>query len=207
MDNKKPVYKNIYFWLLLLFFIYSIVGFFVVPRVIKSNLEEISATKLNSSIEIDKVRFNPYFFSTDIYHVTFKDLDEKQWFSSDRIHANINLFKSIFGNISLSEITLDKPHYYLHLAQVGNGTIVNYPKLIPSEAESDEALALDINNINIHQGALSYFDDTTNTEVELKLNEIAFNHIGFTTEDKNSNFQLNFLTENNDKAEIKVHLY
>jgi hypothetical protein len=202
MDSKKPLYKSISFWLIVLLFLYSALGFFAVPYYIKKELTQLAATEFNSELTIENLSFNPYSFSSNIDNIQLIDKDTKVWFSADKIALNIGIFKTLIGNTNISDISLNNPNYYLFLEKQNNTTQVKYPKLKVRKIEEEKSLALDIANIQINQGSLSYHDESSDKTVKLTFKTIGFKHIDFTTDDLNSQFDLSLITENNDETEI-----
>ncbi len=205
MDSKKPLYKSIPFWAVALFLFYSALGFLAVPYFIKKEITLISSSELNSKIDFDSISFNPFSFTAQLDNLKLvdKDLtDSKIWFSADRLLINLGLFKSVFSRTNISEITLDNPHFLLMLEHKNQTTQLKYPKIEPTNSQNPEAFDIDIGNININNGSLSYLDISSHNIVALKFKEIGFNHIGFSTDDKHSTFDLSLLTDQGDKAEF-----
>ncbi|MCF6318964.1 MAG: DUF748 domain-containing protein, partial [Proteobacteria bacterium] len=202
MDSKKPLYKSIPFWAVALFLFYSALGFLAVPYFIKKQITLISSNELNSKIDFDSISFNPYSFTTQLDNLKLADTDSTVWFSADKLLINLGLFKSVFSRTSISEITLDNPHFHLLLEHKNNATQLKYPKIKPADSQDSETFDIDIGNININNGSLSYLDTSSHNIVELKFKEIGFKHIGFSTDDKHSTFDLSLLTDQGDKAEF-----
>ncbi len=202
MDSKKPIYKSIPFWIMVLFLLYSALGFLAVPYYIKEEITKISSNELNSSIDIESISFNPYSFTTQIENVKLTDIDSKTWFTSENLLVNLDLFKSIISQISISALTIDKPHYFL-LLEKNNTTGLRYPKIKQLSSKESEPFKIDISNISINQGSLSFLDTTNASPIELKFNAIGFENLDFSTDDKFSTFELSLETDQVDKAEFK----
>ena len=202
MDSKKPLYKSKAFWVLGLFLLYSALGFFTVPYFIKKELTKISSAELYSRIEFESLSFNPYSFTTEIENLKLIDKDSKTWFYSDNLLINLDLLKSIFSQISISEISIDAPHYLLLLENNNKYPHLKYPTIKQDSSAQAEPIKINISSININQGSLSYLDTTSVSPIELEFNDIGFNNIDFSTDDKFSTFELSLLTDQNDQVEI-----
>ncbi len=200
MDSKKPFYKSKLFWVVALFLLYSALGFFTVPYLIKKELKELSEKQLNSTLKVEKISFNPFTISAEIKQLSLTDKDTTTWFKADTIFANINLWKTLFSNTSLAKISLENPYFHIVSAQ----NTLKYPKLT-ARAENSESstLLLDINSIEINQGAIDYDDQAGSKHLSIKLKEIAFSHQGFTTKDIDTQFKLKFITENNSETQLE----
>jgi hypothetical protein len=202
MDSKKPLYKSISFWVIVLLFLYSALGFLAVPYYIKKQVQQLSASEFNSKLTLENLSFNPFSFSSTIENLKLTDNDSQVWFSADKIIINLGLIKTLFGNTNISEVSLNNPNYYLFLEKQNNTAQIKYPKIKVNEAKQDTSFDLDIGNININQGSLNYHDESSDKTVKLTFKTIGFKHIDFTTDDANSQFDLSLITDNNDETEI-----
>lgn len=201
MDSKKPIYKSKIFWVLFLFLLYSALGFFAVPYFIKKNLTEIVINDLNSSLIIDDISFNPYTISTDITNIKITDNDSTLWFSSDKIHANINLTDTIINHLSLSKVHVTNPFYLLSLDAT---QLIQYPRLNDStESEEDSDFLISVEAIDIDKGSIQLNNQTDVKKLDINIKQIIFHHDAFTTLNQDSIFDLSFITDNNDKTTLK----
>ncbi|HFC30366.1 MAG TPA: DUF748 domain-containing protein, partial [Oceanospirillales bacterium] len=203
MDSKKPFYKSIPFWIVALFLLYSALGFFTVPYLIKQELIKLSEKQLNSDLQVEKISFNPFTISAEIKQLKLTDKDKTLWFSADTIYANINLWKTIFGNTSIAKVAVNNPYYHVVMYNNMGNSALKYPKITQTEEKKDEsALLIDINSIEINQGALNYDDEAGSKHLSLKLKQIVFEHQGFTTKDVDTHFKLTFVTEDNSATKL-----
>ena len=203
MDSKKPIYKSTPFWIVALFLLYSALGFFTVPYLIKKELRKLSENQLNSSLSVENISFNPFTISAEISKLKLTDKDKTTWFRADTIYANINLWKTLFSNTSIAKVFVNNPYFHVVMSNNKGNPSLKYPRISPSkENEVTSTLLLDINSIEINQGAIDYDDDSGIKHLSLKLKEIVFDHQGFTTKDEDTHFNLKFVTEDNSTTEI-----
>lgn len=195
MDSKKSLYKSIPFWIMVLFLFYSALGFFAVPYFIKKGLTQIVSNNYHSEISIKKVSFNPYRLTTNLESINLTDKDTQLWFSADNILINFSLIKTLFNKTHISEITFDKPDYHLLLNNIDGQPTLMYPQIKSAENENSEPIKLDIGQININHGSVSYLDQTSDKIINLSFKKIGFKNIDFSTDDKYSQFDLNLVTE------------
>ena len=199
MDSKKPIYKSIPFWIVVLILLYSSLGFFTVPYFAKNPLQDFVSKNLNSSITYKSFKFNPFSFSTTIEDIELKSNDGTPWFHSDKIYANLNFWQTIFSDFSFSSIQFEKPHYRL---QTENNS-AKYPQLSTQKSsDGTDDFALYIGEIGIDKGSVDYIDSSQNKTINLELKQILFNHQKFTTADVDTNFNLSFITNHDEKANI-----
>ena len=94
MDSKKPFFKSIPFWIVVLILLYSALGFFAIPYYIEKQSKKIAEFTLNSTLNVDHISFNPYTFSSTFSTIKLTDTDSSTlWFSADELAVNINLWR------------------------------------------------------------------------------------------------------------------
>ena len=91
--------------------LFTVVGFFVLPPIIKDQAEKRLSTALGRKVTIGKVRLNPYALSITVeqFDIRLKDLDGS-FLGWDRLYVNFDLLSSLTGDWVLSEIELDGYH-------------------------------------------------------------------------------------------------
>jgi hypothetical protein len=203
MDSKKPLYKSIPFWIMVLFLLYSALGFLAVPYYIKKQLFELSKSEYNSKLMVDEVSFNPYTIAINISGISLIDSDRTQWFKADQIDANLDFWKTLFSHYSLSKIHLENPQYQLTYDHTRNDVSIKYPKFSNTSPQSNETeLYLDINDLSINQGSISYIDGSAEHAINLNFDNIKLQQSAFSTKDTNIPFKLSFTTESKYSTEI-----
>ncbi len=94
--------------LLALLVVFTVVGFFVLPPVIKSQAEKRLSAELGRTVTIGKVAVNPYALEVTIENFSIHEKDAASTFVGwRRIHVDFAALASLRGEWVLSEITLD----------------------------------------------------------------------------------------------------
>jgi len=203
MDSKKPRYKTIAFWVVVLSLLYSTLGLFAVPYLVEKELKKIATNDLNSQLTVTNISFNPYTISLNITTLKLRDEDNKLWFSADKIHTNLHLWVSLFKNLSLAKVHIQKPYFYLKTRKVNDSIQLQYPQIIAAtDSWQSSELILDIDDIEINNGSIHYDDDSHHKHINLNIQEIIFHQQKFTTADNDSEFDLSFITENNQESQL-----
>ena len=208
MDSKKPLYKSISFWIMVLFLLYSALGFLAVPYYLKKQFIQVAESQLNSQVSVNAISFNPYTIAIDISGLCLTDLSDTkiQWFKAEKVQVNLDLWKTLFSYVSLSKIHLENPQYSLVLEHHSNGIQLKYPKLANiNHSVEKQPLQLDIDNLSINKGSIQYTDALASTTLNLNFTDIQFNQKAFTTRDKDEPFDLSFTTEADHKTKISGH--
>ena len=205
MDSKKRLHKSISFWIMVLLLLYSTLGFFTVPLYLKKEFVKLAKTQFNSELTVADINFNPFTIAIDIKQLSLTDIDGTKWFSSDSVHTNVNLLSSLVDSISIQSIQLNNPYFLLKTQQVADEISLKYPTIIETDQPQNteqSAFVIDIEDININQGSVFYADGSSEKTLNLNIADISFQHQGFTTKDRQSDFQLAFSTD--DQAKIKL---
>jgi hypothetical protein len=94
-----------------LFLFVTIVGFFVAPPIIKSQLEQRASAALGRTVTVGKVRVNPYTVSLTLenFDVRLKD-GSGSFLGWDRLYVNFDPAASIFGTWTFAAIELEGFH-------------------------------------------------------------------------------------------------
>src|SRR5262245_24627119 len=71
--------------------LYALFGFFVVPRIIRSQISNQANTRLHRSVRMEDVRFNPFTLVTRITGFELSDLDGTPLFSFASFRANLQI--------------------------------------------------------------------------------------------------------------------
>lgn len=145
--RKWPIYLGIFFALLaVLYFVVTSAPFIrmvVLPRV---------ETAIGSKIEVGTISLSP-FSQMELRNVKITPKGAEPLAQVDLIRLRYSLWALIGGKIQAHEITVEKP--MVTLVERADGTR-NLPKLPPSGPKSQAPIALDLHQIQLSNGELSY---------------------------------------------------
>ena len=149
------------------FVLYTLVGFLVLPLVMKSLLSKKLTEILNRETTIETIRINPYNlkFTVEGFKVV-NGSSEDAFVAFDRLFINLQSVSIFRGGIIVKEFRIEKP--YLGIVR-NDDKSYNFSDLIPESAEGDEAEAagdeegvkFSINNIQIIGGSADLVDKHT----------------------------------------------
>jgi uncharacterized protein DUF748 len=87
--------------------IYTLVGFFLLPYLLKSQLKNYVAKDLNRTLQIEKIHFNPYVMTLEISDLALKEADGEGILEFNRFFMDFEL-KSLFRWAwTFADISLD----------------------------------------------------------------------------------------------------
>lgn len=102
------MFKRILKIVLFILAIYAILGFIVLPFVLKSQIIKSIQKKTNASISIEKIAFNPFTFVLNITGVALKSNDDTFGFHLKSITMDVQPSSLLNLNIHMPNITLEK---------------------------------------------------------------------------------------------------
>jgi len=160
--RKRNRIRRLVFWATGLFILYTIVGFFVLPPIIRSVAAKKLSEQLGRDVTIQQVKLNPFEFSATIRGVLIKEKNGDPFLSWDEAYGNFQV-ASFFGHPWIfKELRTSKP--FVHVQMNGDGTF-NFSDILtkfstnaaPKKAPSGptKQLAVRIDKIEVSDATLS----------------------------------------------------
>ncbi len=148
--------------LILLFATYSILGFFVVPKLVSYLIKRNVAKYTKCWAELEKVSFNPYRLELKIHGLSLKSSVEKD-FVLDVGYIDVNIESASIPKKALiiSELRIEKP--FMSIVRRKDGTL-NFMNVLKTdtddgrEKKTASGFHFSINNINIAGGSIKFRD-------------------------------------------------
>jgi len=179
-NKLKPRLKKIFIGIVIFFVVFTLVGFFALPPILKSLLTKKLSEALHREVTIKQIKFNPYALSVTAKGFLVKDRGTSETFVSfDEIYLNIQSLSALRRALILREVKLTHPVIKVTHRQ---DMSFNFSDLLekkepkPSEREKPKEkstpLRFSINNIRIENGNIDFLDEpkqTTHTVRELNI--------------------------------------
>jgi len=157
------------------FVLFTIVGFFVIPPIVKSYLLETLSKTLNRQVSLSDISLNPYTLTVTLRGFEIKEpQSDKTFVSLDELVVNLDI-RSIFKRAPvIEEFIVRKP--YVRLVRNKDKTY-NFSDLLalmkeePKDEKKEPALFA-VNNIVVENGSIDFIDgpfDTTHTVREMNI--------------------------------------
>jgi hypothetical protein len=115
-------------------FLYTVIGFFVVPAIIKSQMLKRIPPLTLRQVSIDQVRCNPYALSLTIRGFSLKEPDGTVFLSFDEFYANFQLSSIFRRKFTFAEISLVKPYAHVIWKPDGSFNFANILTNLPPPA-------------------------------------------------------------------------
>lgn len=157
------------------FTLFTVIGFWVVPPILKAYLLENLSKTLNRKVSISGIGVNPYTLTLTLRGIEIKEpKSEEDFVSFDKLAVNLSI-RTLFRRAPvIEELTLRKA--YVHLVRNRDNTY-NFSDLLALMKEEPKdkkkaPLLFSVNNIVIENGSVDFIDssfDTTHTVRDLNI--------------------------------------
>jgi hypothetical protein len=179
-------------WALGLLAAYAIVGFLILPMIVRSVAVKQISRQLDREVSIESVKINPFALSTSIRGLLIKDKDGEPFVSWDEVYVNFQL-ASFFGKAWVfKEISTSKP--FVRAVMNRDGTF-NFTDLItkfstnaaPAEPKPAKPLVLRVERLQISGATTALADYTLRTPFRRTLGPLDIVLDDFRTDPDNQN--------------------
>src|ERR1035437_904259 len=97
LNSLSPRPRKLVLWVLGLFLSYTLLGFLILPPIIRAVAVKQLSAQLNREVSIQQVKLNPYVLSATVRGLFIKDKDGQPFVSWDEVYVNLQL-ASFFGH-------------------------------------------------------------------------------------------------------------
>lgn len=180
-----------------LLLLYTLVGFFVVPAVLKSQLEENLPPVLHRQVSIQAIAFNPYALSLRITGFRATEPTGEDFASFGELFVNFQSSSLFQRSFNFSEISLKQPSLSVILEKGGKANFSNILRSEQPQEPSPSGTAepatpsrpptIRIAKLAIEEGTGTFEDHTQPVPYQTRIGPIQFFVTNFTTEPDASN--------------------
>jgi hypothetical protein len=163
--EKAPL-KKVLVGTAIFLFLFTVIGFFAVPPILKAVLIKKLSERLHRQVTIEKIAFNPFVLSTDIKGFVVKDRgNSATLLSFNELYVNLQTASLWKRGLIVKEIRIDRP--YINIIRNEDATY-NFSDLLAEEgkpqAKSEgKPLRFSLNNIQITNGSVDFLDGPKHT--------------------------------------------
>ena len=169
--KKMPKFlKRIIIGIAIFFALYTVLGFFVLPPVLKSIVAKKLSENLHRKTGIEKIELNPYHLSLAVKGFAIRDLDnERNFVSFDNLYLNIQSLSLFKLALIVKEVRLEGPRVRI----VRNDeTSYNFSDLVGKEEKPKEEpgnpARFSLSNIRISNAHVEVSDISKQKKHEIK---------------------------------------
>ena len=185
--------KRIAVWTLGLLLFYTIVGFLILPPIIRHVAVKQLSAQLGREVWIEKIKVNPFALSTTVRGLLIKDKDGQPFVSWDEVYVNFQL-SSFFGHAWVfKEISTSKPFVRVQMNQDGTFNFTDlitkfFTNAAPTQAKTEsKPVALRIGRLRIGGAVAAYADFSPRTPFKRTLGPLDITLDNFRTDPDNKN--------------------
>ncbi len=190
--------------LLSLVILYAIIGFIVLPLVVKPQIIDIVSQETNAKIEIQNIYFNPFVFNLEISGIKLSSLDDKELLFLKSITLNIEPYSLINKAVHVDSFIVHEPRISLVLdknKQINFASIVKVKQVKEEIKEDEDSFALEIpriilDKIAIVNGSVNYEDYSHKSKFDFRIDHLGFELKNIDTKDiSTSDAEIRFYTK------------
>ena len=159
--------KKTFIGALIALVIFSLVGFFLVPPILKSVLIKKLSEGLYRQVAIRQVKVNPFMLSVTLKGFLINEKNGRDTFVSfDELYLNLQSISIYKRGVIFSEIKVNKPYMNIVLNEDGS---YNFSDLLESKPKKEgKKPRFSLNNIQILNGSIDFLDGLKHTAHKLR---------------------------------------
>ena len=192
--GKSPQRRRLLRWAAGLFLFYTVMGFLILPPIIRSMAVKQLSQQLDREVSIEQITLNPFALSTTIRGLLIKDKDGQPFVSWDEVYVNLELASCfghpwIFKEVSTSNTFVRvqmNPDYSLNFSDL-IAKFSPVPSTNPPPGKPGRPLALRIERLRIARAAVSLADLTPSTPFHRLVGPLDITLDHFRTDPENKN--------------------
>jgi hypothetical protein len=164
----RPHARKMLIGLVIFFVLFTLIGFFVLPPVLKSVLIKELSKNLHREVAINEIKTNPYTLSVAVRGLLIKERSSPETFvSCDELFLNLGSLSVIRMAPVLQEIRITKPYIRITRNQdlsYNFSDLLEEKKPTPPDKAKSKPVRFDLNNISIENGSIDFLDEPEKTK-------------------------------------------
>lgn len=188
---------------------YAILGFLIVPMVLKSKLPEIIQEETGKTATVSEIKFNPFAMTLTMQGFEMNEPDGEKLIGLREFFFNFGIFSSIqHFAAGIDEVRLTEPYINAKIRKNGD---INLADLAQSSTEPEpetteeegDPFPVWIKDIKIEQGHVLFSDNSLQTPFKKNIQPLNFVVKNLTTKksDENSDINITFVLEQGGKLD------
>jgi len=179
--------KKLAIWAAAVFLFYTVLGFFLLPPIVRVIAEKQLSKHLDRPVAIQKVRLNPYRLSATIRGLLIEDKDGAPLVSWDEAYVNLQLASLFTHAWVFNEVSLSQPFVRM---RVNKDYTVNFSDLVarlspaipPKSTETGKRPPWRVNRLRLTGAKASFTDLTPRMPFERTIGPLEMTLLNFRTD-------------------------
>ncbi len=199
-------------WALVLLLLYTVVGFLILPPIVRSIAVKQLSKQLGREVSIQKIKINPFALSTTIRGLLIQDKDGEPFVSWDEVYVNFQLSSFLGHPWVFKEISVTRPFARARMNKDGT---FNFSDLVvkfsantaPARTES-RPLALRVDRLQIIGATAAVADFTPREPFKRTIGPLDITLTDFRTDPDNKNpYAFSGTTDAGEQISWNGHFY
>ncbi|WP_374573348.1 DUF748 domain-containing protein [Phenylobacterium sp.] len=171
--------------------LYAAAGFWLAPRIIKSQVVSQVAERYHRTASLGEVRFNPFTLKLQADGFSLPDADGAPMIGFDRLTVDLSAASIWRGGLAFNEIALDAPR--VRLVRRPDGRL-NVQDLIPPPSGGPMPKVM-IDHLAVRRGRVAVVDQARETPFTKSFSPVGFTLNNFSTVKEGAAYVLNAVSE------------
>ena len=140
--------------------IYTLVGFFLVPYLLKTKGADIVNEKINGKLSIESASFNPYSFRLEIDGLKLTSLENRNIFSLDELNVNLQVLSLLNKTLHVKSAEFKAPYLDVIYSKEKKINLLGILKETKDEnkSASGNSMRFILDSFSVADGTLAYED-------------------------------------------------
>lgn len=164
--------------------LWLLVGFLLVPRIIRGRIERFTAELLHRPVTLQRVRFNPILFTAHLDGLRVRNLDGSDWITLRQLYLDYRLHRLISRTIELAALELDGLAVRVELDEQGRPNfqdLLEGPKAEPKPEGAPSGWEFAIGRFQLKEGQLVFVDRSQGAPFRTALGPVSLRVDGIRT--------------------------
>lgn len=181
--------------------VYTLVGFFILPPILRSQLEKRLAGELGRPVSIGKVRLNPYAFSVTVEQFAVREpAAAEDWIGWVRLYVNADPMRSLWKAWTLHAVELEGFHAGVTVLPDGalnfSDLIAKYGTTAPDETPAQPMRPVRLDRLAVSGAQVNFADQSRAQPFATVLGPVTFELKDFQTAGgRDAPYQFDAITE------------
>lgn len=179
--------------------LYALLGFWALPKYMRSQAVEYVATELGKDLALGEIKFNPFTFQLEVRDIAIRDRSVargKPLVALKRLSADFLVSSLWKSGYVFRQVVLDEPFARAIIRADGS---LNLAELIPKEKEETPTPQVLIEQFQVNGGRVDFADQSRRLKPEKTLAPIDFSLRDFRTTAESGGFTLAAASERGER--------
>jgi len=214
LSKLPPRRRKLVLWAFWLLFAYTVLGFLVLPPIIKSVAAKKLTEQLGRPVSIAGLRLDPYTLSVTIRGFLVREPTGEAFVSWDRLYVNLQLSSIFLRAIALKEFTIEQPYANVVVNKDGS---YNFSDILakaaaasaePKPKEPSKPPTIRIGKFQVAGAKVDHRDLSRKTPFAQMIGPVNVNLEHFSTRPDNKNpYAFTATTESGEKLAYSGYFY